>query len=606
MTQIKPLLVLLVTHLFAASGFAQIPIDSSLATYLKQIQQTYETGSIKELKNLFVYKGQSAWLDWIQTTDLSRQQGVTRIIEANEDSATVLMFFKAAVAHPYFSTMFQSGLSGFYKLRRNQKWRIADKVAIDRANRIRQHALNIAIDPGIVMQVIDTLLIDVADPLGFWMTLNSKANVTQVALQGKEIDFTFQSGLLWISETDIQGGKLSVTYSLDTTALNSSENAYFGKDYAYLRQDFWHPMMRYGSTHDIADFSISIQIPADYELTTSFPVASQIRNGTRYIQSESTYPAADLALLYDQEWEAKKRQHASITFEIFATPDYKPKKDTLFEELTSTYDLLTSRFGKSPAHYLGVAQSRVIRSNGWHGRTNSIITSWSRGEYNMIQEPHPKAIVPHEISHTWTDPTGRARMFLMEGWATFIEPYFLRKTFGDSTVQAFWKFHEEHYLKEFDGNTSLWEDENNNGVSYSKGAWVLKIIHDWLGEKTFEAGFKNYIQNTITQEKDIYAFAKSMSAAAGFDIWPMLETWLKSRHIPEVKAWVQDGHLVIEQTGDDIFQFPLEVRLEAASDSLTQTYTVDKKTSRFPVDNAEAITNIHLDPHDEMLLTVRE
>ena len=194
------------------------------------------------------------------------------MIEATQDSATVLMFCKATAPHPVIVSSFQSQLSGFYKLFRTQgeEWKIADKVAIDRANAIKWHGLSLKIDPGVKMEVVDTLMIDVADPIGFWMTLNSKAKVTQVALQGKEIDFTFQSGLLWINETNIQGGKLSVTYSLDTTALNSPENAYFGKDYAYLRQDFWHPMMRYGSTHDIADFSISIQIPADYELTTSF------------------------------------------------------------------------------------------------------------------------------------------------------------------------------------------------------------------------------------------------------------------------------------------------------------------------------------------------
>ena len=608
MVKINQLLVVLVTHLFTTSVFAQTQNDSTLTNYLNQVQQTYETGSYEELKKLFKYEGQPALIDWIQKYEVSRQQAEVQLIEANQDSATVLMFCKATAPHPVTASSFQSRLSGFYKLIRakDEEWQIVDKVAIDRSNAIKRHSLSIEVDPGVKMDVSDTLLINVADPLGFWMTLNSNAEVRQVYLGGEEINFTFRSGLLWIKQTDIQNGELFISYVLGSEAFNMPEQIRFAKEYAYLRQNFWHPMLKYGSTKNIADFSINVQIPASYQLTTSFPVTSKVHNGTRYIRSKSTYPAEDLALLYDKEWEVEQREFPPMIFEIFATSDYTPSKDTVFRIMKETTDVLTAKFGSSLSNYFGLAQSRLLNGSSWTAKTNSLFISLENGGEPIKKDPKPGAVVAHEISHGWTNPTGPARLFLMEGWATFVETYFLQKAYGDSAVHAFWQHQKNWYTDYLDNETSLWEDNTNSGVSYSKGSWVLKILRDRLGEKTFEAGFKNYIQNTITQDKDIYAFSESMSAAAGYDLWPMLETWLKSRHIPEVKAMIQDGHLVIEQTGDDVFQFPLEVALKTKGGVRTQTYTIQERKTQYSIDNPEEVTDVQVDPNDEMLLTVVE
>ena len=604
----RKLFALAVTVLISHFAIAQTTQDSSLTDYLEQIQQTYETGSLDELKKLFAYEGQLSLISWIEEYELPRQAGEVRAIASSEDSAIVLMFNRIISDHPIFSTMVQSGLSGFYKLNKDQNgWHISDRIAIGRANRIEQQTLDVVIDPGVKMQIVDTLLVDVADPLGFRMTLNSQARISRVLLQGEEVDYTFECGLFSIDVTNILNGELVVEYSLDTAALNRPEYVDFAKNYGMVRQNFWHPIFKFGSARDIADFLIRVQIPADYQLTTSFPVTSQVQNGVRLIQSESLYPTADLALLYDNEWQIKQRRYPPMTFEIFATSDYNPSEEAVFRIMQQTNDLLTAKFGPSTSNYFGLVQSRILKGSYWNAQTNCIFISAENGGPPINKSPTPRAKVAHEVSHAWTNPSGPARLFLMEGWATFIETYFLQEAYGDSVVHAYWQKQKERYHEgNYDGTISLWEDGTNSGVSYWKGSWVLKILHDMLGEKVFETGFKNYIQNTITEDKDIYAFAKSMSAAAGFDVWPMLETWLKSKHIPEVKAFVQDRKLVVEQTGDDVFQFPLEVALKTPDGVRPQTYMIKKRRSQFSIKNADEVTGIQIDPNNEMLLKVRE
>ena len=607
MIHIKPLLILF-THVLTTVAIAQTSSDSSLTTYLNQIRQTYETGSYEELNRLFAFEGQSGLIDIISEYNIPREKSDIQVISTKPDSALVLITNGLKTSNTDLGTFISAGLSGFYHVfKGDQGWHLSDRIQMDRANRVKSHRLGIVIDPGRTVQVTDTLLVDTVDPLGFWVTLNSGAQVSQVRFQGENAEFLFQDGLLWVDKTDVIDGTLILEYSLDEQALNDEDHPYFTSEYGLLRQNFWHPMFDFGSSQGTAHFTIHAQIPARYQLTTSFPIASYVRDNIRYIQSQSVYPTEDLALLYDTEWEVVQRQYQSTILEIFVTPDYQPTKSELFDKLRHTYDLLTSKFGKCPGNYQGAVQARMLTGGGWLARTNSIIISRNNGEYDLMSEPSPRAIVAHEVSHAWTNPTGRASLFLIEGWATFVETYFLREAFGDTTVHKFWQTQKEYYLEgNYEGKASLWEDNTNGGISYSKGSWVLKILRDQLGETTFEAGFKNYIQNTITEDKDIYAFAKSMSAAAGFDVWPMLETWLKSKHIPEVKALIQDGHLVIEQTGDDIFQFPLEVALKTKSGVRTQTYTIREKKNQFPIENLEEVTGVQVDPNGEMLLTVLE
>ena len=472
MTKISPMLIVLLMHVFTAAAVAQSSGDSSLVTYLNQVKQIYETGSQEQLKRLFTDPKQTDLITWIDKYEMSRESITVQVIKATQDSATVLMFCQASAPLASRVTAFQAGLSGFYTLRKEQTWQLVDKIPIDRANRIRQQTLYMVIDPGITVQVVDTLLVDMVDPLGFQMTLNSKAIVTQVHLNGQEVDFSLQSGLLWIDKTNVQQGKLVVTYSLGADAFNMPEYTRFAEEYGYLRQNYWHPMLKYGSTHDIADFFIHVQIPADYQLTTSFPVTSQVRNGNRYIASQSTYPTADLALLYDKEWEVTARSYPPMTFEFFATSDYTPSKEKVFEEMRKINDLLVSKFGSSSGNYFAAVQSRLLKGSYWSAKTNSIFISAENGGAPTIQDPIPRAIVAHEISHAWTQPTGKARLFLMEGWATFVESYFLQEAYGDSVVHAFWQRQKNQYLEHFD----IFKQCNNFVVTIHKYNMELSII----------------------------------------------------------------------------------------------------------------------------------
>ena len=43
-----------------------------------------------------------------------------------------------------------------------------------------------------------------------------------------------------------------------------------------------------------------------------------------------------------------------------------------------------------------------------------------------------------------------------------------------------------NYFRDYDGKVSILEDESNGGVSYSKGAWVFRMLNEAVGEEAFQ------------------------------------------------------------------------------------------------------------------------
>ena len=604
----KPILFTIIfSVIFSLSVLAQNR-NNHLREFLDTFQKVYESGTYDDLQALFPGDEQKQLVAYIQQLEIPRSQGITEVIQQNQDSAIVFLTTQAETSHPLLNTMIPSGLSGFYRLQKDQQgWHLTEKIPIDRNNRITRQNLDVEVLPGEKLKVRDTLTIDIADSLGFWMTLHNHADISNVQLNNTETDFFFESGIFRLNSRKTDHATLVITYAIDAKFLRSDENPNFENSYGLIRQNNWHPMFDYGSKNDIADFLLKVKIPANYHLTTSFAQVEQVDDTVRTIYARSPYRTSDVALVYDNAWEVEKHQYEGITIEIFTTPDFQPSRNTLLNQAKETYDLLASKFGPPPGDYLGVAQQRASPYSGWFARTNDIIISYGNGGDNLKAKPWPRAYLAHEVSHAWTVPSGPARLFLMEGWATYIETYFLQEAYGDSTVQLFWDKQREAYLEgDYEGKISLWNDATNSGVSYYKGSWVFKILKDLLGEDVFEDGLTKYIQNSITPEKDIHAFAKSMSVAASFEVWPILESWLKSTHIPEVKAYTQNGHLIIDQL-NGVFHFPLEIQIKSDQETHMDTYLVTEKSNKYPLEvNYSDVTAITIDPNQQMLLKIKQ
>jgi hypothetical protein len=463
------------------------------------------------------------------------------------------------------------------------------------------------VEPGNGIEVVDTLELEIKDSKGFFVFLNHKAQIEEIFLGRLKPHYKFNGGLLWIN-TQQRKGKLNISISYVINNIEQSESnrnsSFFGKIMGHLRNQYvWHPFYEYGAPNDRAMFNATIHIPAEYKLTSSTPQRDTVQNNTRIIYAKSAYPTFALSLYYDKDWQSFKFRNGSKVIELLATKDFEPNAESLLNSFTESYLLLCKAFGEPTCEYICIVQDRSISDqNGWKNRSNDIIIAGEKGGALSKSGLTPRAFFGHEIAHLWTRPEGPATNFLSEGWATYAETYLLRNIYGDTIVPHFMFANKNKYLNNgYNGKSSLWEDYSNNGISYSKGAWLFYMLEQQLGKEAIE----NTIRKLAQEKKaiTIYSFTKYLSESAGKNLWPMLQTWFKSKQIPEINVNLSKDGISFEQVGD-IFKLPIEVSFKTKNQQiLKRTFNITKRYTIFPLIDIEwtTIQNFTIDPMNKLL-----
>ncbi|RZM23001.1 MAG: hypothetical protein EOO88_27585, partial [Pedobacter sp.] len=487
-----------------------------------------------------------------------RVPGSSKVISIFPDSAYVLMSGLLRYGNSGDETNLSANYSGIYKFIKNGgSWRIVEKVPMDRSNKIKSQHISMSTLPEKGIMLTDTLVLDVNDPLGFSVRLNHLAKIKRLTLNGSPTSYLFSGGLLWMKPNKKTVQRLMIDYVIDVEHdPNNKNSGYFSQAYGHLRnQYYWHPFFGFSSPNDRADFTIQCTIPKAYHLATSLPQRETESGELRRITAKSEIATFGLSLYYDIDWQVSRTTKDQLEMVIYATPNFSPTTDVLVQQFSSDIDTLQKYFGRPIGSYLAIVQDRSSTS-GWKNRSNNMVVAGASGSTLITDRPNPRAVFGHEIAHGWTSPSGPATNFLMEGWATYAESLLLSSVYGDSIITRFFASQKQNYLDgKFDGNRSLWEDYNNSGVSYSKGAWLFYMLENQLGREKLSSAMRSFVSSG---RQSIDSFISEVSKSAGKDMAPFILPWLKSRQIPELSATRSAKGITVRQMGD-VFIFNLEI-----------------------------------------------
>jgi len=75
-----------------------------------------------------------------------------------------------------------------------------------------------------------------------------------------------------------------------------------------------------------------------------------------------------------------------------------------------------------------------------------------------------------------------------------------------------------------------------DGITYQKGASVLKMFEHWIGEDTFQRGIRQYLEQHANSNASSTDFLAAISQAAGKDIAPAFSTFLDEPGVPLVSV----------------------------------------------------------------------
>uniref|UniRef100_A0A250YLM6 Aminopeptidase n=1 Tax=Castor canadensis TaxID=51338 RepID=A0A250YLM6_CASCN len=168
-------------------------------------------------------------------------------------------------------------------------------------------------------------------------------------------------------------------------------------------------------------------------------------------------------------------------------------------------------------------------------------------------------VVGHELAHQWfgnlVTMEWWTHLWLNEGFASWIEYLCVDHCFPEYDIwtqfvsadytraQELDALDNSHPIEVSVGHPSE-VDEIFDAISYSKGASVIRMLHDYIGDKDFKRGMNMYLTKFQQKNAATEDLWESLENASGKPIAAVMNTWTKQMGFPLI--YVED-----EQVEDD-------------------------------------------------------
>ncbi len=156
----------------------------------------------------------------------------------------------------------------------------------------------------------------------------------------------------------------------------------------------------------------------------------------------------------------------------------------------------------------------------------------------VLGDSHVESLVAHELAHQWwgnrlTCATW-AEMWLNEGFATFMAAAYMEHRFGHEQYVRIvdgWRTRYEHVRDAGHDRSLVFPDwshptADDRSLVYQKGAYVLHLLRQTLGERLFWAALRNYTRAHDGAPVTSREFQRSMERSSARDLSVFFNTWI--------------------------------------------------------------------------------
>lgn len=243
---------------------------------------------------------------------------------------------------------------------------------------------------------------------------------------------------------------------------------------------------------------------------------------------------------------------------------------------------------------------------------------------SLLKKQHIALTVGHEIAHQWFGNLVTMKwwtdLWLNEGYASFSE--FLCTHFLFPEYDIWTQFVTDMYTRALNLDSLKSShpievevqhpdeiDEIFDEISYNKGACVIRMLHNYIGDEDFRKGMHLYLsrhQYGNTKTEDLWkAFAESASKP----VTQVMTNWVKVVGYPVVNVLksTQDGNkrvltlkqerFIADGSNPDektIWMIPISIATPKKTDALT--FVFDKETTEVTIDDVSENDWIKINP----------
>lgn len=226
-----------------------------------------------------------------------------------------------------------------------------------------------------------------------------------------------------------------------------------------------------------------------------------------------------------------------------------------------------------------------------------------------------KQLIAHEITHQWfgncvTEDEWH-HLWLSEGFATYLTSMFFEELNGRENMLSDMREsrdriidYNNHVSKPVIDKSETDPMELLNVNTYQKGAWILHMLRNEIGDEAFLNGLRLFytrfkFSNVVTED-----FRAVMEEVSGKDLARFFKQWLYIGGQPELTIKIihknSSGSVIkITQNQSHLFEFDLELDLISADKRDQEQIPIRKKTTRYRAD--DEIISVVADPEVRLL-----
>ena len=154
------------------------------------------------------------------------------------------------------------------------------------------------------------------------------------------------------------------------------------------------------------------------------------------------------------------------------------------------------------------------------------------------------------------------------------------------------------------------KDVLSYSLQYQKGAWVLHMLRNYIGEDAFRQGIRNYYKKYFNLNTTTDQFKYEMEKVSNVDLDKFFDQWLYKGGMLIIDSdWKYNEknseiEISMDQVQDDgyLFDMPIEIMLTFENkSSKIESIQLDKKSKKFIISSENKPKEIKIDPSVKLL-----
>ncbi len=332
-----------------------------------------------------------------------------------------------------------------------------------------------------------------------------------------------------------------------------------------------------------ATFDLSLTTPKGETVLANTPIKSQeekgdlVRNVFETTPHMSTYL---LAFAYGELGYKESKTNKGVAVRTYATPDNVEMTAFALDVAVKTLEFYEDYFGID----YPLAKCDMIALPDF---ASGAMENWGLITYRehtlLVDEKNTTLgtkqyvamVVAHELAHQWFGNLVTMRwwtdLWLNEGFASWIEYMAVDHLFPEWEMWTQFNVDEQQQALKLDAleHTHPIEVQVNHpdeirsifdAISYSKGASVIHMLHEYLGAGDFQAGLRHYLERHKYGNTDTIDLWQALEEISGKPVKDFMHAWTTQPGYPVLHATVTDKSVSLRQ--ERLFINPEHAKLD--------------------------------------------